>query len=203
MIDEPTFRAQSLNFLYPQFKTPSMTDSWCVCRIASNDHEPLIAHPGSYDADRCIHRNNHGQPRGRIAPAAKEAAVLVVVVTIAKGYDLGYIWKTQGVSAERTTGGYYLDAAQAGELPGRWWGPGAQALGLTPGQAAWHQAFAALSPASQPDVRAMPRWTAMAPARQLRRPDRLGTPPRRQRVASVPARRLRRRPRRYPRRRRS
>ena len=28
-----------------------------------------------------------------------------------------------------------MDAAQAGEPPGRWWGPGAHALGLTPGQA--------------------------------------------------------------------
>jgi hypothetical protein len=134
VVDEPTFPAQSLNFLYAQFKAPSMTGSWCVCLIASNDHEPLIAHPGFYDADRCIHRNDHGQPRGRIAPAGKKAAVLAVVVTIAKGYDLGYIWKTQDHSAQRTTGGYYLDAAQAGEPPGRWWGPGAQALGLTPGQ---------------------------------------------------------------------
>ena len=58
---------------------------------------------------------------------------MAVVVTIAKGYDLGYIWKTQDHTAERT-GGYYLNAAQAGEPPGRWWGPGAQALGLTPGQ---------------------------------------------------------------------
>jgi len=33
---------------------------------------------------------------------------LAVVVTVAKGYDLGYIWKTQGeVAACRTTGGYY------------------------------------------------------------------------------------------------
>jgi hypothetical protein len=51
------------------------------------------------------------------------------------GYDLGYIWKTQDHTAEHATGGYYIDAAQAGEPPGRWWGPGAQALGLTPGQA--------------------------------------------------------------------
>jgi conjugative relaxase-like TrwC/TraI family protein len=58
---------------------------------------------------------------------------LAVVVTIAKGYDLGYIWKTQDHKAERT-GGYYLNAAQAGEPPGRWWGPGAQALGLALGQ---------------------------------------------------------------------
>jgi conjugative relaxase-like TrwC/TraI family protein len=56
---------------------------------------------------------------------------LAVVVTVAKGYDLDYIWKTQ---AERTTGGYYINAAQAGEPPGRWWGPGAQALGFTDGQ---------------------------------------------------------------------
>jgi hypothetical protein len=60
---------------------------------------------------------------------------LAVVVTVAKGYNLGYIWKTQTEHhAGRTTGGYYITAAQAGEPPGRWWGPGAQALGFTPGQ---------------------------------------------------------------------
>jgi hypothetical protein len=59
---------------------------------------------------------------------------LAVVVTVAKGYDLGYIWKTQGEAAGRAVGGYYLNAAQAGEPPGRWWGPGAQALGLASGQ---------------------------------------------------------------------
>jgi hypothetical protein len=65
----------------------------------------------------------------------KEGSRLAVVVTVAKGYDLGYIWKTQGqVGAGHTIGGYYIDAAHAGEPPGRWWGPGAQALGLTPGQ---------------------------------------------------------------------
>ena len=58
-----------------------------------------------------------------------------MVVTVAKGYDLGYIWKTQTEhGAERNTGGYYINAAQAGEPPGRWWGPGAQALGFTSGQ---------------------------------------------------------------------
>ena len=36
--------------------------------------------------------------------------------------------------AERTTGGYYISAARAREPPGRWWGPGAQALGFTDGQ---------------------------------------------------------------------
>ena len=61
---------------------------------------------------------------------------MAVVVTVAKGYDLHYIWKTQGqqASAGRTTGGYYINAAQGGEPRGRWWGPGAQALGFTSGQ---------------------------------------------------------------------
>jgi hypothetical protein len=59
---------------------------------------------------------------------------LAVIVTVAKGYDLGYVWKTQGEAAGCATGGYHLNAAQAGEPPGRWWGPGAQALGLAPGQ---------------------------------------------------------------------
>ena len=121
-----------------------MTDSWCVCRITSNDHEPLIAHPGSYDADRCIHRNDHGQPRGRPTPERKKAAVLAVVVTIAKGYDLSYIWKTQDHAAEPAAGGYYIDATQAGEPPGLWWGPGAQALGLNPGQAVERQPYDAV-----------------------------------------------------------
>ena len=54
---------------------------------------------------------------------------------MAKGYDLGYVWKNQGhAGAEKTTGGYYIDAAQAGEPPGRWWGPGAVALGFAAGQ---------------------------------------------------------------------
>src|ERR1035441_2673552 len=60
---------------------------------------------------------------------------LAVVVTVAKGYDLDYIWKNQGPgAAERSTGGYHINAAQPGEAPGRWWGPGAQALGLSSGQ---------------------------------------------------------------------
>ncbi len=59
---------------------------------------------------------------------------MAVVVTVAKGYDLAYIWKTQGEAAGRTLGGYYINAAQAGEPPGRWWGPGAQALGFSSGQ---------------------------------------------------------------------
>jgi len=69
---------------------------------------------------------------------------LAVVVTVAKGYDLGYIWKTQDRDVERVTGGYYINAAQAGEAPGRWWGPGAQALGLSPGQVVERQRYDAV-----------------------------------------------------------
>jgi TrwC relaxase len=69
---------------------------------------------------------------------------LAVVVTIAKGYNLGYIWKTQDHAAQRVTGGYYLNAAQAGEPAGRRWGPGAQALGLAPGQTVDRQPYDAV-----------------------------------------------------------
>ena len=45
---------------------------------------------------------------------------MAVVVTVAKGYDLGYAWKNQGqTGGEQSTGGYYINAAQAGESPGR------------------------------------------------------------------------------------
>ena len=70
---------------------------------------------------------------------------MAVVVTVAKGFDLGYIWKTQAEPGPaRTTGGYYINAAQDGEPPGRWWGPGAQALGFTPGQLVERQPYEAV-----------------------------------------------------------
>ena len=62
---------------------------------------------------------------------------MAVVVTVAKGYDLGYVWKNQGQHEHepgKSIGGYYLSAAQHGEPPGRWWGPGAKALGFAEGQ---------------------------------------------------------------------
>jgi integrase len=61
---------------------------------------------------------------------------MAVVVTAAPGFDLSYIWKNQADQAtlEHSAGGYYLNAAQAGEPPGRWWGRGAAALGFAEGQ---------------------------------------------------------------------
>ena len=70
-------------------------------------------------------------------------------------------------------------------------------------RAAWHQAFAALSPVGGADVRTMPDGRLWLIRDSLRRRDRLGAPPRRERTAAVPARRLRRWPGRHPRGRRS
>ena len=61
---------------------------------------------------------------------------VAVVVTAASGFDLGYVWKNQAghTEPERSAGGYYINAAQAGEPTGRWWGLGAEALGFSAGQ---------------------------------------------------------------------
>jgi hypothetical protein len=60
---------------------------------------------------------------------------LAVIATLSKGYGLDYIWKQVDVSLAKEGAGYYIQASETeGEPPGRWWGPGAQALGLEPGQ---------------------------------------------------------------------
>ena len=71
---------------------------------------------------------------------------MAVVVTVAKGYDLGYVWKNQACKegAEQAVGGYYISAAQAGERPGRWWGPGAKALGLAAGKEVKREPYEAI-----------------------------------------------------------
>ena len=52
-------------------------------------------------------------------------------VSAESGFDPAYMLKGQ---AEKTAGGYYISAAQAGEAPGRWFGKGAEALGFATGQ---------------------------------------------------------------------
>jgi hypothetical protein len=54
------------------------------------------------------------------------------MATVAKGYDLDYAWRAVGEAYRGA--GYYLAAAEAGEPPGTWWGPGAERLGFTRGQ---------------------------------------------------------------------
>jgi conjugative relaxase-like TrwC/TraI family protein len=58
-----------------------------------------------------------------------------VVATLSKGYDLNYIWKNVDLGATKDAASYYIQASEnGGEPPGRWWGPGAKALGFEPGQ---------------------------------------------------------------------
>jgi hypothetical protein len=61
--------------------------------------------------------------------------VVAVVATLSKGYDLDYVWKQIDRSLVKDAASYYIQASETGgEPPGRWWGPGARALGFEPGQ---------------------------------------------------------------------
>ena len=61
---------------------------------------------------------------------------MAVVATLSKGYDLEYIWAQVNRGPVKDAASYYIQASEnGGEPPGRWWGPGALALGLAPGQA--------------------------------------------------------------------
>ncbi len=60
---------------------------------------------------------------------------MAVVATLSMGYDLDYIWKHVDRGAAKDAASYYIQASETGgEPPGRWWGPGAKALGLEPGR---------------------------------------------------------------------
>ena len=60
---------------------------------------------------------------------------MAVVATLSKGYDLDYIWKQVDGGPAKDAASYYIQASEGGgEPPGRWWGPGAKALGFGPGQ---------------------------------------------------------------------
>src|SRR5438067_13439849 len=74
-----------------------------------------------------------------LIPPAEEAAM--TVATPRSGFDLEYyLSRTAG---EQTAGGYYLNAAQQGEPDGRWFGAGAEALGMRDGQVARRQPYLA------------------------------------------------------------
>jgi len=60
---------------------------------------------------------------------------MAVVATLSKGYDLDYIWKQVDRGPVKDAASYYIQASESGgEPPGRWWGPGAKALGFDHGQ---------------------------------------------------------------------
>ena len=67
---------------------------------------------------------------------------MAVVATLSKGYDLDYIWKQVDRGPAKDAASYYIQASESGgEPPGRWWGPGARALGLEPGQRVERQPY--------------------------------------------------------------
>ena len=67
---------------------------------------------------------------------------MAVVATLSKGYNLDYIWKQVDRGPAKDAAGYYIQASESGgEPPGRWWGPGAKALGLEPGQTVERQPY--------------------------------------------------------------
>jgi conjugative relaxase-like TrwC/TraI family protein len=85
----------------------------------------------------CVTPMHHLMIMGSSAnPRPAEAQSLVAVVaTLSKGYDLDYIWKQLDRGLAKDAAGYYIQASESGgEPPGRWWGPGARALGFEPGQ---------------------------------------------------------------------
>ena len=52
-----------------------------------------------------------------------------------KGYDLDYIWKYIDRGPAKDAASHYIQASESGgEPPGRWWNPGAKALGFGHGQ---------------------------------------------------------------------
>ena len=67
-----------------------------------------------------------------VRSSPEEVHLAVTMVTPRSGFDLEYYLSRAG--GEKTAGGYYLNAAQEGEPPGRWFGQGAEALGFTDGQ---------------------------------------------------------------------
>jgi conjugative relaxase-like TrwC/TraI family protein len=61
------------------------------------------------------------------------------MATVAKGYDLDYAWRAVGEAYRGA--GCYLAAAEAGEPPGTWWGPGAERLGFGEGRQVEREAY--------------------------------------------------------------
>src|ERR1035441_8629447 len=85
----------------------------------------------------CSTPMHHFDDHGKFChPRPVEARGLVAVVaTLSKGYDLEYIWKQVDRGPAKDAASYYIQASESGgEPPGRWWGPGAKAVALEPGQ---------------------------------------------------------------------
>ena len=67
---------------------------------------------------------------------------MAVVATLSKGYDLDDIWKQVDRGPAKDAASYYIQASETGGEPLRpLVGPGAQALGLEPGQTVERQPY--------------------------------------------------------------
>ena len=95
---------------------------------------------------------------------------MAVVATLSKGYDLDYIWKKVDRGPAKDAASYDIQASESGgEPPGRWWGPGAKALGLEPGQRVERKPYDLLfgnrikAPATAPRLGKPPRRAAAKP----------------------------------------
>ena len=88
---------------------------------------------------------------------------MAVVATLSKGYDLDYIWKQVDRGPAKDAASYYIQASEnGGEPPGRWWGPGAKALGFDPGQTVGCQPYDLLFGERKPPT--APRWAGLRAA---------------------------------------
>src|SRR5271169_3435624 len=86
------------------------------------------------------HLDDHG--KFRHPRPAETRGLVAVVATLSKGYDLDYIWKQVDRGPAKDAASYYIQASESGgEPPGRWWGPGAKALGLEAGQRVERQPY--------------------------------------------------------------
>ena len=84
---------------------------------------------------------------------------MAVVATLSKGYDLDYIWKQVDRGPAKDAASYYIQASESGgEPPGRWWGPGAKALGFEPGQTVERKPYDLLFGGARPPT--APRWAS-------------------------------------------
>src|SRR5271166_5339498 len=83
------------------------------------------------------HTHASSDDHGQFCPlrAVEARRLMAVVATLSKGYDLDYVWKQVDRGPAKDAAGYYIQASESGaEPPGRWWGPGAKALGFDYGQ---------------------------------------------------------------------
>ena len=87
------------------------------------------------DSERHTHAPSDDYGQFCHARAEEAPGLVAVVATLSKGYDLDYIWKQVDRGPAKDAASYYIQASESGgEPPGRWWGPGAKALGFEPGQ---------------------------------------------------------------------